>query len=355
MLNQFLENPPPNSFDRPLRWLIRPALFLAIAIHGVLLFTPLPAQKKPSGDRSQAEVETQIARLPTLVSPKPVLSPKVPLRSPSQPIPPRVAPSQPAPRLPTQPTAAQPTLPVPKLPLAPSSAPSPQPAPVVDQAPPPTNLQIPFANFPDLAGAQVGCFGSESCRQVSDGVPFRNAAQTLEQQMVAQGYEVSERDDLSDTGQKIYQLKAQDGATRYLSVLSSAVGATIYLISPEPVTLNDLQQTETVKANLAALLGQLGTAAIATQIPYPTLFLSGTAPRPEVEQMRLVPGITPDQLASTLTPTLQDQQFSLSAVGTYGGGKMYEVGKEAFMGYVNLVPTADKTGTVMVLWNTAPS
>jgi hypothetical protein len=215
-------------------------------------------------------------------------------------------------------------------------------------------LQIPFANFPDLAGAQAGCFGSENCRQVSDGIPFRNAAQTLEQQMVAQGYQVSEREDLSDTGQKIYQLKAQDGATRYLSVLSSAVGETVYLLSPEPITLGDLQQVETVRANLAALLGQLGTAAIATQIPYPALFLTGTTPRPEVEQMRLLPGVTPDQLASTLARTLQDNQFSLSAVGSYGGGKMYEVEKKAFTGYVNLVPTADKTGTVMVVWNTVP-
>lgn len=349
MLNQFLENSPSQKIDRPIRWLVRPALFLAIAIHGLLIFTPLPAQKEPSGDRSQSEVETRVARLPTLVSPKPVLSPMAPPRSPSQLPLPQVAPIQSAPRLTTQPA-----LPAPMASPVQSSAPLPQPDPIVEQTPPAANLQIPFANFPDLAGAQAGCFGSGNCRQVSNGIPFRNAAQTLEQQMVAQGYEVSERDDLSETGQKIYQLKAQDGTMRYLSVLSSAVGATIYILSPEPATLNDLQQTETLKSNLATLLGQLGTTAIATQIPYPTLFLSGTMPRPEVEQMRLVPGVTPDQLISTLTRTLQDRQFSLLAVGTYGGGKIYEVGNAAFTGYINLVPTADNTGTLMILWNTAP-
>jgi len=213
---------------------------------------------------------------------------------------------------------------------------------------------MPFSNFPELVGAQPGCFSSENCRQVSDGTTFRNAAQTLEQQMVAQGYQVSERDDLADTGQKIYQLVAQDGTMRYLNVLSADVGSTIYLLSPEPITLSELQQVETVQANLESLLGQLGNEAIAAQIPYPTLFLAGTSSRPEVRQIRLAPGVTPDQLVSTLTNTLQNNQFYLSAIGSYGGGKMYEVGKKAFTGYVNLVATADGTGTMMVLWNTLP-
>lgn len=350
MLNQFLKNHVPKSFNRPLRWLIRPALFWAVAIHGLVLFMPLPTQKKAEGDRSNTEVGIKIARLPDLIPTKPILSsPTTPSPLPSQPTQSQVAPVRSVSR-----SATQPVLPALKPAPVQSSAASPQPSTPADQAPPSANLQIPFANFPDLAGAQAGCFGSENCRQVSNGIPFRNAAQTLEQQMVSQGYQVSERDDLSDTGQKIYQLKAQDGAMRYLSVLSSAVGTTIYLLSPEPITLGDLQQVETVKANLAALVGQLGTTAIATQIPYPTLFLTGTTPRSEVEQMRLIPSVTPDQLASTLNRTLQDNQFSSSAVGSYGGEKMYEVGKKAFTGYISLVPTTDKTGTVMILWNTLP-
>jgi hypothetical protein len=70
--------------------------------------------------------------------------------------------------------------------------------------------------------------------------------------------------------------------------------------------------------------------------------------------LRVLPGVNPDQSASTLTRILQDNQFSLSPVGSYGGGKVYEVGKKAFTGYVNLVTTADGTGTVIVLWNTVP-
>jgi hypothetical protein len=307
----------------------------------VLLFIPLPTQKKAEIVQPP-EIETQVARLPPS-SPKPVLASPAPLVRPS------IAPVTQAAPLP-----APNVIPAPVIAPSPAASPQPTATPSPSPAPPPTNLQIPFANFPNLAGAQAGCFGSENCRQVSDGTPFRSAAQTLEQQMVAQGYQVSERDDLSDTGQKIYQLKAQDGTIRYLNVLSSDVGSTIYLLSPEAITLSDLQQVETVEANLVALVAQQGAAAIPSQVPYPTLFLAGTTPRPEIEQMRVLTGVKPDQAVSTLTRTLQDNQFSLSPVGSYGGGKMYEVGKKAFTGYVNLVATADGTGTVMVLWNTVP-
>jgi hypothetical protein len=344
--DQSLKNQSLNPSAPASRWLIRPALFLAVAIHGLLLFIPLPNQKKTEVAQPPAGIETQVARLPPLSSPKPVLVSPPPLSRP-----------------PIAPVAQTAPIPVPKAIAAPAIVPSPASSPTVTPSPatpspnpdpPPANLQIPFANFPNLAGAQSGCFGSENCRQVSDGTPFRSAAQTLEQQMVAQGYQVSEREDLSDTGQKIYQLKAQDGSTRYLNVLSSDVGSTIYLLSPEAITLSDLQQVETVKASLVALIAQQGAAAIASQVPYPALFLSGTAPRSEIEQLRILTGVKPDQVASALTRTLQDNQFSLSPVGQYGGGKMYEVGKKAFTGYVNLVATADGTGTVMVLWKTVP-
>jgi hypothetical protein len=341
--DQIIKDQTLKSSTKPLNWLIRPALFLAVAIHGLLLFTPLPTQKKPQAVRP-TEVETQVTRLPAPSSPKPVLASPIA----TSPIPPIARPAPISPSIQSAPSAiAPPATPAP-------ATPKPIATPTPNQTPPPANLQIPFANLPNLAGAQAGCFGSENCRQVSDGTPFRNAAQTLEQQMTAQGYQVSERDDLSDTGQKIYQLKAQDGATRYLNVLSSDVGSTIYLLSPEPITLRDLQQVDTVKANLATLIAQQGSAAIAPQIPYPALFLAGTNPRPEVGQLRVIAGVKPDQFTSTFTRTLQDNQFSLSPVGSYGGGKMYEVGKKAFTGYVNLVATADGTGTMMVLWNTVP-
>lgn len=350
--DQFSPNQSLKHLTAFLRWLIRPSFCLAIAMHALLLFAPLPSPKKTTVARPDSEVGIKITRLPPSPSPETAVT--------SQPLPATVrSPNQTLPNQ-TRSTPVAPTrlVSAPQPTTAPSSQllpqPSPESSPQLSPDPPAANLQMPFSNFPELVGAQPGCFSSENCRQVSDGTTFRNAAQTLEQQMVAQGYQVSERDDLADTGQKIYQLVAQDGTMRYLNVLSADVGSTIYLLSPEPITLSELQQVETVQANLESLLGQLGNEAIAAQIPYPTLFLAGTSSRPEVRQIRLAPGVTPDQLVSTLTNTLQNNQFYLSAIGSYGGGKMYEVGKKAFTGYVNLVATADGTGTMMVLWNTLP-
>ncbi|NJR64388.1 MAG: hypothetical protein HC772_02145 [Leptolyngbyaceae cyanobacterium CRU_2_3] len=337
-----------------LRWFAHPALFLSLVLHGLLLFTALPTpSKKDEVIQPNAEIITPLTRLPTSPLPKPV-SP-TPWSPPSSPIAP---PEQQLP-LTAKPNPDQPPSALPIVRESPTLQAKSFPSPIPDSdTPPVTNLRIPFADFPDLAGSQIGCFGSNTCRQIGDGTPFRNAAQTLEQQMVSQGYKVTARSDLEDTGQKIYQLVAQDGATRYLNVLSSDVGATVYLLSPEPITLSDLQEVEIVQANLVALLNQLGGAATASQIPYPTLFLAGERLRPEINQIRLVPDVMPDQLTSRLITTLKDYQFSFVSIGSYGGGEMYEVVQKGFTGYVNIVPAGNqpdnRSGTMIVLWNTLP-
>ncbi len=323
----------------------------------LVLFLPLPQFKyepeTASPDPADTDIETRLTQLP---SPSPQATPQVtPQATPQAPqkLPsPRPAALQAAPpKLPQQTQTAPPAsvrpAPAPPAPAPPASAP---PAATLPAA----NLDVPFADFPDLAGATAGCFGSSSCRQIDDGTPFRNAAQTLVEQMTAQGYQVDEQSDLEDTGQKIYRLIAQDGATRYLSVLSAGVGSTVYLLSAEPILLSDLQQVDAVEAKLASLLTPVGSPANTAQLPYPSLFVSGTQARPEISQMRLVPGVAPDQLVNSFSNTLQNNQFGLSELGSYGGGSLYEVSQKAWIGYLNFVPTADQTGTVLIWWQSLP-
>lgn len=337
----------------PLRQVIRPALWLSIGLHVIVLLAPLPAPPKPD-EAAQDPEEIKVTRLPA--QPSPTVTP--PARQ--QPKPPQLTqPNRPinrpisrpsAARPPVEPARSQPAL-TETQPAQPPDSTQPDPAP---SEPPAANLQISFADFPDLAGAQGGCFDSSQCRQIS-GTPFRDAAQTLQQQMESQGYQVTPRDDLEDTGQKIYQLVALDGATRYLSVLSSDVGSTVYLLASEPLTIADLQQVGSIQTRLETLLSQVGSEAIAAQVPYPTLFFAGANPRPEINQLRVVPNVSPKQMATTLTNKLKMDEFSLSEIGDYGGGTMYEIGKKAFTGYVNLVPTTDGKGTVIVSWKSLPT
>lgn len=215
---------------------------------------------------------------------------------------------------------------------------------------------MPFADLPLLTGSQTGCFGLGTCHEITDGTNFRTAGQTLEQALQAQGYTVKPREDLEETGRKVYEL-TKGNKTRYLNVLSSDVGSTIYLVTPQPVSLDQLQTSETHKAELEAILDSISSGSVnPTQLTQPEAFFAGTTPRPETgSQLRLVAGRSPQELLNGLTGSLQAQNFTLTEAGGYGNGLLYEVTKGAYTGYLNLVPTVDRSGTIVVLWTNLPS
>ncbi len=334
---------------------MQPALFLSIGLHIVILLMPLP-------DRSSSEP-----------APEPVLSPspqvpltRLPSPQPSASLTPSPKPS-PAPSViatppvrvaPSPPLAARPATPPPPqrspqpTPSPRSASPSPTPSP--DPVPPPA---IPFSDVPVLAGAQTGCYGMGVCHQLTDGTPFRSAGQNLESQFQSQGYTVQLRDDLEETGRKIYEL-TRSGETRFLNVFSINVGETIYLVTPQPISLQELEESETLKAELETLLNQqVGTRlADPSQLAAAADFYLNAAPRPEiVGNLRLLANSTPEQLLPNLSGQLQAQQFSLTAAGGYGGGLLYEVTRGAYTGYLNIIPTIDQSGTVVVLWMNLPT
>lgn len=41
--------------------------------------------------------------------------------------------------------------------------------------------------------------------------------------------------------------------------------------------------------------------------------------------------------------------------GGYGGGLLYQVKQNTFVRYLNLVPTKDGTGVLVVVWNRSPT
>jgi hypothetical protein len=314
---------------------MRPALFVAIALHAVLLLIPLPNAQKPAVKpipSNGAKTQRTIRLL------KPTKAPaqrSTVARAKTASV---VIPSSKRPVV-TTPGRSPIVL---KNPSSKDSSPrkqaiAPSPPPPSTQ-PPVSDLQIPFSQFPDLG----------------NGMAFRDAAQTLVQQMKAQGYKATEREDLADTGQKIYEVIA-DGKTRYLNVLSAEVGETVYLLASEPILLSDLNQVGTIQSNLDTLLTQMGSRASVAQVPYPQLFLQGTTQRSEIQQLRWIAEGNPTQVMQRLSTTLKPQRFNLTNVGTYGGGAMYEVAQKAFTNYVNLIPAPNGKGTLMVLWKTLPS
>ncbi|MFM7423761.1 MAG: hypothetical protein ACKO7W_01955 [Elainella sp.] len=342
------------------RWL-HPALLGSVGLHLLLLLLPLPdwsrfqsvaepevePMSEPLSKRA-ADTQVQITPLPS-PSPASVATPR-PSPSPVAATP-RLSPTLPA--LVPQPA---PPSPVPRAtpPKAPPVSPSPaaSPAPPVPAVPPPA---LPFADLPLLAGAQTGCFGLGTCREITDGTPFRSAGQALEKQLASQGYTVTPREDYDEAGRKVYQL-TKGSETRYLNVLSADVGSTVYLVTPQPISLSDLQNSGAIQVELTSLLDQTpSTPALLAQFFQPDAFWLGETVRPETGgRLRLVAGRQPDQLLGSLTAALQAQGFSLVEAGGYGSGLLYEVTKGPYTGYLNLVPAADQTGTIVVLWSRLP-
>lgn len=349
------------SVPSSLRWLVHPALLIALGLHAIALLMPLPNGRWGQPDQSEVtepDLEVALSPLPSRM----VASPPAAVPQPS-PVPVNPKPvASPLPPVMPQAQLARPVVPPPPRPVvrpaaspiaaAPVASPSPTPLPSPDPVPP---LAIPFGNLPQLAGTEVGCFGLSTCHQLSNGTSFRSAGQTLEAELQAQGYQVRARDDLEETGRKVYEI-SKDNKTRFLNVLSTDVGTTVYLVTPEPIQVAELQTSETLKTALSTLLDSLSTtAASPAQFSQPNAFYASAVPHPGTDgRLRWVAGETPNDLLTRLTPTLQSQGFSLQAAGGYGSGWLYEITQGAYTGYLNLVPTVDQQGTIVVLWQALP-
>ncbi len=342
---------------------VHPALWASIGLHLLVLLLPLPDRSRLQSAAeapSDQPAETQVRVTPLPASPQPSVAttppaPPAPSAVPLRPSPPVVS-ALPQPLPPRQIAPQRVAVPPPQTPrpVAPAVSPSPTtPAsPTPPAVPPPA---LPFADLPLLAGAQTGCFGLGACSEITDGTPFRTAGQTLETQLTAQGYTVTPREDYDEAGRKVYQLTRGD-EVRYLNVLSADVGSTVYLVTPQPISLDDLKTSTTIQAELTSLLDQTPSAPAApAQFFQPDAFWLGGVARPETGgSLRFVSGSQPDQLLSRFRTALQAQNFNLTEAGGYGSGWLYEITKGPYTGYLNLVPAADQTGTIVVLWSQLP-
>ena len=96
--------------------------------------------------------------------------------------------------------------------------------------------------FPDLAGAQSGCYGLVGCRQLSGN--YRQAARQLIAQMEARGYRLTERSDVDGAGHRVFEAIAPDqpDKTYYLNIFSPDVGSAVYVMAADILSLEELQK-----------------------------------------------------------------------------------------------------------------
>ncbi len=310
---------------------------ISLGLHLVLMFFPLPEEQKPVAAKPE-EKKVRITQLPTLNKP----GPKVPIAKSTPKVVP--VPRTPIPRITSIPPIQAPKPPTPQA--VPQSASSASPA---NSAPSDAN---PWQDFPQYPGAQAGCYNLPSCMQT--GSSLSDVSSYFERELTNKKYSVSKT--ISESDRTVFQV-TRNNITQFLSLINVPGKGTLYVLAEQPRALADLGDAVEVPAEIYSVLSGLAAAdATRDQFAQPEAFYSADSPKPEIGIMQVVTGEAPDTFFDTyLRTNLFNNGFESSQLTeSYGGGIVYEVKKENAALYINLVPTQDGSGTIVVIWKNLP-
>ncbi|MBE9012121.1 hypothetical protein IQ250_18135 [Pseudanabaenaceae cyanobacterium LEGE 13415] len=343
------------------RSIVRPMLFAALGLHAFLLFTPFPKEKEKPPENKEAPVK--ITQLPTT---------KASARQT-----PKVAIAKPKPALPR------------------INRPNPNPNPVVQRSieaprsqetPPPPELAAPpqsqsqpsrntgtatAADFPHYSPSTPNCFGvglGENCRVATANMS--TVAAFYLSAPKAKGFTLTPDEDTAD--KKVYTVTTPDKKTLFLHLFKDEPTTVILLSDSKVSDLAALKGSVNVPADYYNLLTDLApqvdrsdnpqTNAQPEQFPRPEMFFNvvssaelqnGVIPemRPGIDgSPTLIAGQTPDVFFQTISTAGLSGTFQVTPKGQYGGGNLYQLKKDSTTFYMNLVPTKDNSGTIVVTW-----
>ncbi len=232
----------------------------------------------------------------------------------------------------------------------------------------------PFADFPKYSSAQPGSLGlfpgelDKASQQTKDEIS--PVASYFQQELAARGYQL--QPDLDEANQKVYMV-SKNGTTKYLNLFFKSGQGTVMVLASERLNPGNLEDVGVASREETAFYGIVGQVSSET-VDQPELFFKNpnafyaklgpdekgfdvAEPQPGIDgSFKLIPNQTPDQLFNNaFASNLQSSGFQAAAPSQYGGGPIYEVKQGAFVRYINLVPTKDGTGTIVVVWNRSPS
>jgi hypothetical protein len=360
------------GIPEPFNQLMRPLVLVSMGLHAALLLAPIPSpQAKPKPEAKPKTVK--ITALPPIKSKslaKTKLSAKALLRKP------RLSPVvvvhkglviKRASKKTISKVAQAPNQKTPKAKDSPPPVPPVQPNTGGAASPDSSN---PWSDFPHYPKAGPGCLGLQSCFESADALDV--IVQHFEKQLPLKKYEAKR--EINEKERVVFQV-SKGGTTQYLNILSEG-SATVYVLAENPKTRADLQQAVQIPPDFSdQILAQLPTGKDGESTdPSPDQFasandffsdLGGDAPdgsvmapktNPEIDSMKLVSGQTPQQLFSTsFEPSLKSSGYESKPGEVYGGGQLYELKKGTSKPfYLNLVPTKDGKGTVIVVWLSKP-
>ncbi|MBD1843507.1 hypothetical protein H6F89_08880 [Cyanobacteria bacterium FACHB-63] len=361
-MTKTLPMPAKLAIPAPARALIRPMLFAALGLHAALLFTPFPQEKQKPPENKEAPVK--ITQLPTTKSTiQNQATPRVRLANPNKPSLPKINRPNPNPVVIAQPQPLQ----------ARSTEAPPQKGQVAN---PVSGGATSFAEFPHYQPSTPDCFAKglgENCRVATANL--LTVAAFYQSQPKAKGFTVTLAEDNANT--KVYTVRAKNGETLFLSLFTDAP-TTVILLSPEKVTdLASLKKSvsppEEYYQILADLLVEVDRSdnpannATPENFAQPQMFYNvvseaelqqGAIPelRPGIDAApKLAQGQTPANFYQSMSAAGLSGFFEISQHGQYGGGTLYKLKKGSTTFFLNLVPTKDQNGTIVVTWLKDPT
>lgn len=360
----------------PLQGLIRPMLLMSLALHGLLLFLPTSSEPKSQipAEKPPKQEAVKITQLPTpakSVAKPPTKAPpaiRQPVRPPAAlvirqrtipPLPQKTA--QPVQKTNTPPPASAP-------PITPSSG---------DQASNPTSestaaLNDPFANFPKYPNTQAGSFGllkgeaDKNSQQTPDALD--DVVKFFEKELQTEGFEYEAQPDVEGEGKKIkyYQVSKGNSKPQFLHLIGTEGSGTVIFLAPQALGIGDLENLE-IETQESRLFGDALTQiddelVLVAEFNYADTAAFNSPPENvQFEEKGTAYFDAPtakvktfEELDSFLKTQLEASSFTVSQVGEYGGGPLYQIKSGTFTGYLNLAPTLDNRGFVLIKWNGSP-
>ncbi|MBF2028520.1 MAG: hypothetical protein IGS48_17445 [Oscillatoriales cyanobacterium C42_A2020_001] len=320
------------------RW-IWVVAFASIGLHAGVLLIPMGEEAKPPPPKPP-ENQVRITQLPTLKK-------QPTIKRPPKPVVKRVSASKvsrPQIKTPTAPTVA--------------AASKPPADPLKDEQP---GEDSPWKDFPLYPGSTTGCFELPSCLQAD--ADLSQVSAHFAGQLPAKKYEIKRV--AQETGRQVYQV-TRSGLSQFLSIIENGK-KTVYVLSDAPRTLADLEKAVEVPPEIYAILVGLAVQqADASAFAQPNQFYAKAdgkglnagelVPRSGIRNISLVSGQSADTMMDEfLRSNLQNSDFEVTDIPKqYGGGKVYRATKKSQTLYLNLVPTKDNSGTLLVIWKTPP-
>lgn len=345
--------------------LARPMLLFSIGIHGLLLLLPMPQPETEVTKKAVTQDKVKITELPSSSSPMVSKKTTQPTVKSSPLIQRKVANST---AIKQSPKVVATTKTEKITPQAIASKPV-----ETNSLPNPSNLNNPFSDFPKYINAQPGSLGlfdapiNRSSQQTQDSLTA--VTQYFERELKAREYKINFAKNEADA--KVIEV-TKGNTTKFLNLIDYNSGTVIVLAS-EILNPKNIDDVATVSPQEEAFINILdGTNLENIEDPElyladPSLFYSKFGADKdgffEVEQksntvgtIRLIADRLPEQVFDTVfAQALKSSGFEVNPQGEYGGGIVYEVKQESFVTYLNLVPTSDRQGTIIVAWSSMPN